>query len=124
MGGRFFLLGILLFSFLRISGQMDGVHLRMNLYPVQILSVGRGDTGRESAGYAEQKYVTVSSTTGFEISIHRRASEFGNRSIINSNKGTVYRDFVIDYNTNNRTREMYADASLKPADLILTLISQ
>ncbi len=122
MGGRFFLLGILLFSFLRISGQMDGVHLRIQLHPVQILSVGSTDRGK--AGGASQKYITVSSTSGFEVSIHRRTDESGNLSVINSNKGTVYKDFVIDYNTNNRTREIYADASLKSSDLILTLISR
>ncbi len=123
MGGKFFLLGILLFSFLRISGQMDGVHLKMQLYPVQILSVGN-DTDRGKAGGADQKRITVSSTSGFEVSIYRRTNESGSLNVINSNKGAVYKDFVIDYNARNKTREMYEDASLKSSDLVLTLISQ
>lgn len=125
MGGRFFLLGILLFSFLRISGQIDGVHLTMRLYPVQILSVGGSvEEGHKSANGADQKFITISSTTGFEVSVYHRIDESRHINIINSNKGAVHKDFVVDYNTNRINRETYADTSLKSADLILTLISQ
>lgn len=121
MGGRFFLLGMLLFAFLRISGQTDVVHLRINLYPVQIISVGEG---HQSANKVDQKYFTVSSTTGFEINVDRRTSDAGNVKVINSNKGTVHKDFAIDYHANRTSREVYADQSLNSADIILTLISQ
>jgi hypothetical protein len=121
MGGRFFLLGILLFAFLRISGQMDGVHLRIQLHPVQILSIGGS---QQSVNSADQKYITVSSTTGFEVNVNHRTDESGYMNVINSNKGAVHKDFVIDYNNNRISREIYADRSLKSTDLILTLISQ
>lgn len=125
MGGKFFLLGILFFAFLELSGQIDGVYLRMRLHPVQILSVGGGsEAGRASAETTDRKYITVSSTTGFEVSIYHKVDASGNRNIINSNKGAVHKDFAIDYNINSLNREIYTDTSLKSADLVLTLISQ
>lgn len=100
---------------------MDGVHLKMQLYPVQILSVAGS---HESTGSVDKKHITVSSTTGFEVNVNRRANESGSMNVINSNKGTVHKDFVIDCNTNRMSREIYADRSLNSTDLILTLISQ
>ncbi len=124
MGGRFFLLGILFCAFFKLSGQIDGVHLIMRLHPVQILSIeNRAEVSSKSVNAGDQKYIAVSSTTGFEVSIHRRINESVRTNIINTTKGAVQKYIAVDYN-NKIDREKTDNTSLNSTDLILTLISQ
>ena len=125
MGGRFFLLGFLFCACIKLSGQIDGVQLMMRLHPVQILSVGKeAEAGGPSEDIADQTNVSVSSTTGFEVSMYRNIKESTLVNVINSNKGAVHKDFAIDYKINKPLKDTYADSSLKSADLVLTLISK
>ncbi|WP_294201088.1 MULTISPECIES: hypothetical protein [Chryseobacterium] len=124
MGGRFFLLGILFCAFFRLSGQIDGVHLMMRLHPVQILSIENSiESGGKSVNAGDQRYITVSSTTGFDVSVHRRVSEFVRTNVINTTKGAVHKHIAVDYDKNVNQKKA-DNASLNSADLVLTLISQ
>ncbi|MCJ8152669.1 hypothetical protein MKJ01_02690 [Chryseobacterium sp. SSA4.19] len=128
MGTKLFLFSILLFAFIRLSGQNDGVYLNMRLYPVQILSIGSNgdmqDNYRQSSTDRQnEKYVTVSSTAGFEVNV-QHMNDHDKMNIINSSRGSVQEIFTIDQDMQNIMRKMYSSSSLKSDYVFLTLISQ
>ena len=125
MGTRLFLLSILLFAFIRLSGQNDGLYLNVRLYPVQILSIGsNGETHKNhEAGGQGQKYITVSSIAGFEVNV-QQMNAHDKLNIINSTKGAVQEVFTIDERMQKIMRKVYTSSSIKSDHLFLTLISQ
>lgn len=127
MAAKLFLLGILFFAFIRLSGQNDGVYLNMRLYPVQILSIGSGNdmqkNNREVRVLDEKKYVTVSSTAGFEVNV-QQINDRDQLNIINSSRGVVQEIFTIDQKMQKRMRKIHSSSSEKSDYVFLTLISQ
>ncbi|WP_027388771.1 hypothetical protein [Chryseobacterium gregarium] len=127
MATKLFLLGILFFAFIRLSGQNDGVYLNMRLYPVQILSIGSGNdtqkNNQEVRALNEKKYVTVSSTAGFEVNV-QQINDHEHLNIINSSRGVVQEIFTIDQKMQKRMRKIQSSSSDKSDYIFLTLISQ
>lgn len=127
MATKLFLLGILFFAFIRLSGQNDGVYLNMRLYPVQILSIGSANdtqkNDQEVRALNEKKYVTVSSTAGFEVNI-QQINDNEHLNIINSSRGVVQEIFTIDQKMQKRMRKIQSSSSEKSDYIFLTLISQ
>lgn len=125
MGARFFLLAIFFFAFMKLSAQIDGVHLSMRMHPVQILSVGSGDDIRRNAAedYG-QNFITVSSTSGFEVNMYRRMNEDEILNVVNSNRGAVQKSYTIDENISRLIREFEKNPSAASDNLVLTLISR
>lgn len=125
MGARFFLSAIFFFAFIKLSAQTDGVHLRMQMHPIQTLSVGSGDEiQRNDAGTYDQNFVTVSSTSGFEVNMYRKMNENEILNVANSTMGAVQKSFTIDDNVSRLIREFDKNPSATSDNLILTLISR
>lgn len=125
MGARFFLSAIFFFAFMKLSAQVDGVHLSMRMHPVQVLSVGSGDSmQRSAAADDDQNFITVSSTSGFEVNMYRRMNEDEILNVVNSNRGAVQKSYAIDENISRLTREFDSNPSAASDNLVLTLISR
>ncbi len=125
MGARFFLSAIFFFAFIKLSAQIDGVHLSMRMHPVQILSVGSGDDIRRNVTEDyDQNFITVSSTSGFEVNMYRRMNEDEILNVVNSNRGAVQKSYAIDENISRLIREFEKNPSAASDNLVLTLISR
>lgn len=125
MGAKFFLSAIFFFfAFMKLSAQVDGVHLRMQMHPVQVLSVGSGDGIQRNAADNDQNFITVSSTSGFEVNMYRRMNEDEILNVVNSNRGAVQKSYTIDDNISRLSREFDRNPSAASDNLILTLISR
>ncbi len=127
---KLFLLGIFLFTFIKLSAQNDGLSLNMRLYPVQILSIDsdvdlqKNHQYHQETGTHNKKYFSVSSTTGFEVNMYNLTDDHNQLNITSSSRGAAQKILPINKSMENQISRLHPAGTLKSDYLVLTLISQ
>ncbi|NIF06483.1 hypothetical protein F3J23_13625 [Chryseobacterium sp. Tr-659] len=138
MLAKYILFIILYFAFTKSFAQSaDGTRLNVRLYPVQMLTIGKGfsDDGNETFS-REVQSVTISSPSGFQLNAQyddyrekidnpevkrERSDEY---HLINHHKGVVQKRYTINDKIENAIKNLIINKNDEPNFLILTLISQ
>ncbi|MEY8760021.1 hypothetical protein [Chryseobacterium tongliaoense] len=138
MFSKWFLLTGLLFVFAKVSAQSsDGMRLNVRLYPTQVLSINSDipDSDGNKARTDEQKFITVTSPSGFQVKAHyeiyddekpktENIDDHIEYNLINRRKGAVQKMYNLNKSIEKRIKKLACDIPSQPNYLVLTLISQ
>jgi len=144
MGTKYFLLAMFLLVCTRVFSQNDAIHLNVNLYPVQMMTLEAQPKVDKDIDVVmpEKRQLIVSSPSGFQIDASHghpdvkdiydhRAKESSAKPLCNkvhhlfeATRGAVEKKYSIDKNMEKIIQKISCSETENSDHLVLTLISQ